>query len=358
MKQLASLILILAATLGLTSCLESDNSMARFDNITLFNGYANTTGGHIAFAAYGDWTMTKKYGGDWATIAPMTGKGNTYYTIPVALQPNETGQLRTIGLHLQDNNEGKVYVDFEISQFATRGDGALGGCAFVKTIDGTDGSHFGFLYDNRGNVAQVRIEKGGQLLRQLDLTFSGDSLLTLRDGSSQMSGAFDLGFQPRTGIKSETDTVGYYQQEWPMATGQNMVSLQRRQRTGEQSGISYLFNNQPGDVDGERKADSIKWFNRKADMSFELIKMKPAYTTVSNRRQNIDANQLLLGTERCNPYALIGLFRLTRLSYIISTASTGDKQRKLDTTTNADGSINTMTLTDTDGTTTTYTFGY
>lgn len=354
MKHLTTLLL-LASIAGLSSCMDDESSASRIEAVSIFNGYANTTGGIISFASYGDWTMTKRNSADWFNATMMSGKGGFYNTIPVELQPNTTGARRTASLHIQDNSEGKVYVDFDITQFATRGDGALGSCAFVRAITGSDGSNISFGYDSHGNVNNVIIEKGGVQLRSLSLTYKNDSTLAVTDGSSHISGKYDTGYQTQSGLKSETDTVGYLRQQ--LGSTSIMVSLQRHQYGGARSGISYLYNGQSGDIDGERQADSIKYFNTAAgDTTF--IAMKPAYTNVSNRRQNIDANQLLLGVERTDPYALIGLFRLMRISKIIASATEDSKHYATAVQANADGSIASLAVTAPDGITTTYTFQY
>ena len=86
--------------------------------------------------------------------------------------------------------------------------------------------------------------------------------------------------------------------------------------------------------------------------------MKPTYSQNSNRCQSVDVNQLLLGVEECNPYQLIALFRDARCSYIIAEAATANGKYVVETTLNADKSVNTMTVTDKDGGKVKYTFIY
>ena len=84
---------------------------------------------------------------------------------------------------------------------------------------------------------------------------------------------------------------------------------------------------------------------------------------MSNRKQTVDANQLIFGVERMNPFMLLGFYRYARCSYLYEKAEDTSSQNKLSyivkyTRNTGDESVNTMTVEREDGSSVTYTFEY
>lgn len=354
-----------AAVLALTtSCLDGDNSMHGFPELATSGvAYANTEVGYVAFVAYGDWKMTQKEGEDWCKPGLMKGYGNSFNTIKIDLEPNTTGKYRTAQFVL-DDVDGEAYRAFSLGQYATRGDGSLGTAPAVKTITGDDGSHIELVYDDLNRPVRVIIKKNNTELQNMNILFSTkDTLLTVYTGSGALTGAYNQGYQTLQ-LTSERDTVGYlvngmmqygrtYNFKYSKNSGEYMVQALKQKEN--------VLN-----PDNDLEFDSLRYQHKLPGGELKKEYMKLTYSDVSNRNQSVDVNQLLLGIEECNPYALVSLLsgfstssRLTtRSSKIISEASTESGKFTVNTTLNADKSVNTLAVTDKGGSTVTYTFGY
>ncbi len=349
---------IIAATLSLlASCLNDDSSSSGFGSMSGFSGYANNTSGYIAFAALGDWTLTQRTGADWCTVERMSGKGNYYYTIPTKFTVNRSGKIRYAQFHLEDVNESKAYVDFSLFQTATRGDGSLGSAPLVKSITGDDGTDISIAYDGNDRPTDITVKKDGTVLHDLAFTYNEkDTSITVRNSGDYLSGKYALGYQI-TSLTSATDTISSGQD---IFYGSVAISVTRRRAGGEVSGSSQLYlNGQKFGADDEHSADSLKYYHRytdgRADYT-ESLELKMSGT--DNRNQSVDANQLLLGVEECNPYMLVPFFRNMRNSLIIAEAKGKDGKYTVATELNADKSVATMTVTGKNGMAVKYTFGY
>lgn len=341
----------------LASCLNDENTSSGFGAMSASSGYANNTAGHIAFAALGDWKLTQRTGSDWCKADRMSGKGNYYYFIPTTFAVNRTGKARYSEFHLEDVNESKAYVNFSVSQTATRGDGSLGSSPLVKSITGDDGTQIDIAYDGADRPTDLRIKAGETVLHELAINYDEkDTVITVRTSGGYLSGKYNIGYQPST-LTSSTDTVALGQDVF---YGSVAISVTHRRNGGERSGISQLYSSgQQFGADDEHSADSLKYYHHytdgRADYT-EALALK--MSDISNRNQSVDANQLLFGVHECSPYMLLSFFRNMRNSSVISEAKGTGGRYTVATELNPDKSLSTMTVTGKDGSTVKYTFGY
>ena len=325
--------------------------------------YANNTSDSIIFFSYGDWSMTTNaaYVGNWLSISANSGKGETIYNLPVTFKQNATDESRYAEVKFSDTaHPGNASATIYYWQYATRGDGSLGSAADVSTISGTDGSLFTFTYDEQHRPLSVKINKNETLLQSLTLSYNTtDSILTVRDKEKTLTGHFNRGYQPQQLIGSG-DTIGYTSQYnsvgYPLSTNYAFNLVHRSFNSTKAS--SYLLNNQPLSPDSLHCADSITFVSKDTYNSVTQ-RYKIHYSSADNRRQSVDANQLILGAEQCDPYLLLSLFRYARQTSIVSemTGLTENDHVIVTMTLNADKSIHTMTVRRLDNEIT-YTFEY
>lgn len=369
MKGLKISLLLAAAIPMLQSCLGEGNSQSGFTQYSYpQTAYANTPGGTLAFGSYGAWGLT--INGSWITPAITSGNGMTYYSIPLTFAANTTHEMRSATLTLKDNAED-AHLTAVISQYGTRGDGSWGDAPLVRSISGDDGSSIVLTYDQASRPASIKVTKDGSTLR--DLTFSwGDSLVVVA-GDDSYSVAYEKGYQ-MPDVQCATDSLyssysidGYsksfaFQMEEHRSTGE--VMGQSALYTGQLSSFptSYTENgnfihssNWP---DAERKADSLKCYHKLADGTVSTRYMRLSYGSQDNRYQSVDANQLLLGVEHCNPYLLLGLYRHIRSTALVAEAASAEGKRTVTATLNSDKSVATLTVTDAQGGKVIYTFSY
>lgn len=356
MKGLLKQLLAAAAIAPLmASCLDNNGtSYAGFTSVeTNATAYANTTVGHLGFLSYGSWTLTLRTGSDWLTPSRTQGNGMTIYSLPLSFKMNTTGTKRIAELYLEDTS-GDANMSFNIGQYATRGDGSYGYAPLVKSISGSDGSDIQIDYDSQCRPTKLVMKKGETTYRDITFTW-GDSTLTV--GGLQAS--LGSGFQPGE-LTSETDTVGLFSQSY-LPTGANQVFsfIERKDRSKEYAVQAILMVDQSlSDPDGDREIDSLRYLRHNSDNSEVREFMKLSYSDNDNRMQSVDANQLLLGIEECNPYLLVGLYRNARSTKLISTAATDNGNHTVEAKLNSDKSVNTLTVTNKSGQKTTYTFTY
>lgn len=353
-----------AVLASMASCLDGDNSMHGFPNMSTTGvAYANTDVAYVGFISYGDWKMTQVSGDDWCKVRLMSGSGNAIYSIPIDLEPNTTGKYRTAQFNLDDVS-GEAYTVFSIGQYATRGDGSMGSAPVVKTITGDDGSSIELVYDELSRPVRVVMTKNDKKLHSLEISFNKtDTLLQVNTGSSILTGDYNQGYQALT-LRSESDTVSYYT-NGIMQTGR-AFNFRHGKKGGEYVVQALKLKDNVKNPDSDLVFDSLRYQHRYSYNNIVKEYMKLTYSDMSNRNQSVDVNQLLLGIEECNPYALVSLVsgfstssRLTtRSSKIISEASTESGKFVVSATLNADKSVNTLAVTDKGGNTVTYTFGY
>lgn len=328
-----------------------------FDGLETETVYANTPKTFVTFLAYGDWNVTKTEGVDWCTFDKTQGVGGYWYYINVTCKPNTTGQWRYAKYKLQDKDDTDVTASFGLFQYATRGDGSMGGSPLVKTVTGDDGSLIELEYDGNDCVSALKMTKNGTVLRDLHITYASDSVMHVSTGASVLKAKYDMGFQmAESNLCSETDTFGVTTQSDLYV--QTAFMVKESKSSGEYNAQSLLFLNQKFGGDNEHCADSLRYQRRKADGSVNTVKMKLSYSDYDNRYQSIDVNQLLLGIEECNPYNLLCFFRHTRNSKVLKGASTADGNYTVDTKLNTDKSVRTLAVIRPDGTKVTYTFAY
>lgn len=356
MKALMKQLLAAAAVAPLMmSCLNNEgNSYAGFTSVeTSSTAYANTTVGHLGFMSYGNWTLTLRSGSDWLTPSITQGNGMAIYSMPVTIKMNTTGEGRTAELYLEDTS-GDANMSFGMGQYATRGDGSYGYAPLVKSITGSDGSDIQIDYDSHCRPTKLVMKKGDTTYRNIDFTW-GDSTLT----AGELYASLGSGFQPGE-LTSETDTVGLFSQSfYPTGANQVFNYAEYKNYSAEFAVQAILMLDQTlSDPDGERHIDSLRYLHCYPDGSEVREYMKLSYGDYDNRKQSVDANQLLLGIEECSPYLLVGLYRSARSTKLISTAATDSGNYSVEATLNSDKSVNTMTVTDKSGAAITYTFAY
>ncbi|MDE5947732.1 MAG: hypothetical protein K2G86_02945 [Prevotella sp.] len=367
--------LLTAATLMplFAACIGSETEQAGFSTVAFTVPYANSTDGMIAFVTYGKWHITQNSGKNWCNIKTMEGEANMIYNIPFTATINTTGEARNASFTLQDNANEDVKINFQLYQYATRGDGTLGNAAMIRRIEGTDGSLITAGYDDLYRPTSLTIEKNGTTLRNLEISYSdaSDSTVTVnstRTGTTApttLKSKYDMGYQP-VKLISSTDTVCYREQGFVYGSSSYAFNVEERYQGGEYTIQALKLNSQQSLApDGKHVSDSLRYMHRYADGTVMMEKLKLTYSSRDNRQQSLDINQLLLGVEECNPYTLISMFKHARNSSVISEAESEDSRLTVKTTANADGSVGTMTVTRTplgkDGgeeKTVTYTFSY
>lgn len=376
MKTLKHLIAAAALLPMLTACIDGETENAGFSRVATTMPYANNTDGAIMFATYGNWHITQNSGNDWCHLQTMEGQANMIYQIPFTIGQNTTGAAREANFTLQDNGNGDVKVNFIVPQHATRGDGTLGNAATVKRIEGSDGSLITADYDSQYRPTALTMEKNGTLVRSLEISYSdnADSTITvfakratLPNGTT-LTAKYGTGYQPTT-LTSDTDTVGYYDQGY-IGGSATVFNVEEHFQGGEYTVQALKLTNKPDKelsfaADGTHNADSLRYRHKYADGNIVEAMLELHYSKRDNRRQSLDINQLLLGIEECNPYTLVSLYKFARNSSVISEAKSKELLLTVETTENADGSINTMTVTrtplegdDRTPSSVTYTFGY
>lgn len=353
MKHLSSIICSLAVSVALlTSCLETDDPynagfVFRKPAQAVNALYANNILDSIVVFSYGNWYASVIDGqADWCALERNQGNAETIYNIPLRFQQNNTGNARSVKFRFYDaNHSDEAYVTLFYWQYATRGDGSLGSAADVKTITGSDGSHFEFTYDNQHRPTSLSITKDGVSLHNLSLRFDDvDSILTITKGSSTLRSNYGNDYQPKL-LVGETDTIGYYSQVYDgyyQASANYAFNIEHHSYGKPTKRYAMKLGGQSLLPDSLHNADSLRIGT---DHMIESLKL--GYSQDDNRYQSIDVNQLLFGAEDCDPYQLLSLFRYARNTRIISEATGKDDADRItvSATLNANRSVNTLTVT-------------
>ncbi|MCR4602180.1 MAG: hypothetical protein K5683_01430 [Prevotella sp.] len=324
--------------------------------------FANNLTDSIAFVSYGNWRVaTDNLGGGWCTIPVTTGKGNTFYSFPVTFQQNTSGAGRSTQITFSDTDHpGEASSTLVYFQYATRGDGTLGSAPDVKNITGSDGSTFEFSYDVQHRPLSLLITRDAQVLHKLTLAYNDrDSIMTVTDRTKSMTSQYAKDYQPLR-LVGGGDTLGYYAQYYSNgmpASANNAFNIEHHTINGNNTYYAFLLSGQSLMPDSLHNADSLRIATRNGQ-DYQVAKYKLSYSNVDNRCQSVDANQLVFGTEQCDPYQLLSLFRYARHSSVLSSL-VSDTQATISVTTtlNADRSISSLT-TQHNGETITYTFQY
>lgn len=334
----------------LTSCLGSDDTynagfVFRKPSQAINAVYANNVVDSVVIFGYGSWMVRLVDGQQgWCTFDRTEGNAETVYSIPLRFQQNTTGSLRSATFRFYDaNHPDEAYVSLFYWQYATRGDGSLGSAADVKAITGSDGSRFEFAYDDQHRPISLNITKDGLSLHSLSLRFNDhDSILTVTNGSRTLSSTYGNDYQPML-LVGTNDTVGYYSQYYDgyyQAPASYAFNIEHRSYGQPVKRYAMKLGGQSLQPDSLYNADSL----RIADGE-NIVKLKLNYSQADNRRQSVDVNQLIFGTEKCDPYQLLALFRYARNTSIISEAT--DDQGSgyvVETTLNVDGSVSRLVV--------------
>ena len=310
--------------------------------------YANNVNEAIVLFSYGSWALNREGGdGGWCVPAIARGGGMATYTIPVSIEQNTTGAARKAQFYFYDTQHpDDAHVSLLYWQYATRGDGTLGNAADVKAISGTDGSRFELDYDAQHRPRSLHITQNGALLHAMSIAYT-DSTMTVQHGTKTLTATIGSDYQPQTLIGSG-DTIAYqaqhYSNGYPMAANY-AFNLVHKTYNGHNTHYAYLLNGQSLMPDSLHCADSLRTATV-TDNKAAIKKMKLVYSKLDNRCQSVDVNQLACGTQQCDPYQLLSLFRYTRSTSIVSEVRHDDGNvNRVEVKLNADRSVSQMTVT-------------
>ena len=212
------------------------------------------------------------------------------------------------------------------------------------------------------------VEAGQLIEAKLDLVLGNDitspvaihemDKMTVKDVKKGITYSVDCDkdYQPQLLINSG-DTVGYFNRFYSsmaVAPANYIFNFEHRGALTS-SCVTYRFtyNKYSLNPDSLHICDSIFYYdNQKLTRKLAL-----SYGEQDNRHQSVDANQLLLGVEACDPYLLASLFRYARNTSIIAEAKNDKEKIQVSATLNADKSIHQL-MVRRDDETITYTFNY
>jgi|GEM_PF-901830 len=375
--------------------------------------YANQTTDTLSFLAYNNWTLSaRSTDASWVTIGDgntTSGKGPAYWTLNVTFEKNNTGASREAYFRLKDQTKpNEAYAEFAFCQTATRIDGSLGSAPLVKKITGDDGSTIAISYDDTDRPTSISMKKD-EFTRDIAFTYDRPSSSSY-DRAVATTNAYTFAYGDTTYTMLPMTAEGYYMASpktgvnistylpylFSGLTSTESASLTKTVK-GETfnstataqaayQGYSYqdsyltvdfetafaffdecgpVYNRQQVfvnkkhtfGVDNLIEADSIIFDHRLPNGKTQSTNYRLTFGSNDNRATSIDANQLIFGIEQCNPYALLGFFRLARFSNIITEAAYGNKSISIKTELNSDKSINTLTVSN-NGTVVKYSFAY
>ena len=352
MKTLRNLLAGAAALVLTASCLESEDPyQAGFyfekPSYVLSTFFANNQVDTISMFSYGKWYMTLDAGGDWFSVNTQSGKGETVYTFPVLFEENTTGKGRGAQISFYDTDHpDKAHSSLVYWQYATRGDGTMGSAPDVKAITGSDGSRFEFAYDAQHRPLQLRITKDDNLLQHLTLSYNDrDSVVTIQDRSKTLTSEYTNDYQPKRLI-GDGDTISYSSQyyNYIAVSATQAFNLEHRTLLGNNSYYAFLLGGQSLTPDSLHCADSLS-IARVTSAGTEIMKYRLKYSDYDNRYQSVDVNQLIFGTEQCDPYQLLSLFRYARQTSIVKAAYANGNEYNVEVKLNTNRSVNTLTVT-------------
>lgn len=361
MKTLKTLLLIVSGTALMSACFNDKDS---YSAGILFERpqqpvtplYANTASDSIILFSYGPWAISSDniLSNSWVEMSTKQGEGNRIYRLPVTFKENLTGEGRSASFTIRDTDHpDEAYSVFGYLQYATRGNGALGSAADVKTITGSDGSKIVMAYDSQHRPLSILMSKNDNTLNSLTFSYD-DQTMTIYADNTNLKVKCGNDYQPGN-IKMENDTLGYLAHHYQYfdVPYTEIFSFQHARRSGDNTLITYKMNGKSLMPDSLHNADSLTYYvnnNKIEDFAME-------YSNRDNRYQSVDVNQLLLGIEKCDPYLLLGLYRYARNTSIISMAKKPEADVTVTTTLNDNKSVASMTVSRY-GESVTYTFEY
>ena len=353
-----ALCMAAVVSMTMTSCLGDGDSSYCTIYGTGTDCYANSTTAYLIFQSSSDWKLAKGSDSPWLSIKEPTGKGPVSGYAFLTTNENMNKEYRYATINIQ-NIDGKSSSAI-IYQWGTRGDGSLGTAKDVKRITGTDGSDINLGYDMNHRVRQLTIKKGNTTLEELRFMYSivdTTRTLTVYTNDNICTATVNFGYQPITDIASEDKAEVF---SWEGNTSGTQVTVTRIKKSNKQNSqlVSLSgYKNPDSELSHSRVTFS---YNQNGSMVDEYLNIKHE-GKLSNRYQSVDANQLIYGVERMNPYVFAGLCRYARCSYLYEEAESTSgvmSKYKMEYALNSDYSVHTMTVTREDGSTVTYTFEY
>lgn len=367
--------------------------------------YADETADSLKFLSYSPWKISQTAGDEgFVTInGNLSGRRNVIVSYGVNFSENTTGNGRYATYQIVDSEDAsRARASFQFVQYATRRDGSLGNAAEVRNISGSDGSNIDITYDERHRPLSISME-AGTMKREIAFAYDdsentvtatqskyeftyADTLFTYNNvtlrGTYQdgyLSGinstifiprmVSNLGSDEKQLINTMTDTrtnaiqtIGYqaFTQNgfnFSFANG-FMVNNTIGNKFVQAQGI-YYNNKGSLRVDSLHCADSIGIERIYSDHKHVSEMYKLTFSNIDNRKTTVDVNQLMEGVANCDPYMLLSFFKLARQTSVIAKAE-GKKGNRytFETTTNSNGTISKLSITDKANNKITYTFGY
>lgn len=381
MKGLKNIMFLALIGVFFVSCLsEDDPYQAGFSfswpETVRTNVYANTFEDSVLVTCMGPWNIkADTEDATWCRMGMHSGRGATINKINVSFDENTTGQPRLMQWTIRDTDHpDDAYASWQYLQYASRGDGSMGTASDVTHIkgtyaDGTDYCDITIAYDGHHRPTKLYMTKGGTIVADLTLDFNdGRKQLTVTTGTaSKLTGSYGYDFQPVNGLSSSSESMVYQGQlntlYFYYTAMTNAFNIIHSRGENEYSAYAYLLNGQSLQPDSIHNADSLRYRHQFADKTVYDRWMKLDYNKaapVSNLHQSVDANQLILGIDDCNPYLLLSLFRYARNSYVVRQAHSEQGTITVTPTLDADGRrLKTLNVADAAANTNiTYTFDY
>lgn len=404
MKSIKNLLILCVIASTVSSCLSDgdDSYYAGFviqkptsdygSNVCA--AYANNTIDSLVFVSYGDWKIEHEDTSTWCTIATTSGSGYVVSRQPIKMTPNKTGSSRSTIYKIVDvNHSDKASSQILVSQFATRGDGALGNAPLVKSVTGSDGSSITATYDGYARPLSLNMSTSdGTFSRELTFSYDNyDSLVVVnvkKKVDAYNDTTYTLTNQVLTGKEAVIGEPNSLYTTSPGSFVKSVDGVAVSNKTVSDSvyyasfysnymaiSFSYAFKliHTSGDVnyaqaiylngqdcsgDNEHKADSIGVTRRYPDGTSFTDVYKATYSKNSNRTSSFDVNQLVEGVKNCDPYFLLSMFRYARNSYIMSEVAGKKSTKTVSAELNSDNSVKSMTVADSKTGTVTYQFTY
>lgn len=369
--------------------------------------YANQTQDSLVFYSNRPWEITTYTGDDsWIDIhGERSGKAYTTSHYGVTFTPNHTGKARYTAFRITDSEKpDKAYASFAYQQYATHIDGSLGNAPLVKSVTGSDGSRIDMTYDDDARPTTLSMNKGGTE-RLLQLSYDD------RERTVQVVETSQFVYRDTTYLINNAILEGEYQQLSFAGVDNNFydpyclmgmnthntitmrqivdgdikrtvnanhvaeyrafymnevypVTFENAFKVLDQCGDFYtqygIYYNGNGSlvIDDSHVADSMAVYRHYPDNRNVYETYQLSYSNVGNCATNIDVNHLIEGVENSNPFMLLSMFKMARFTQVISEAKGRYNSYRVETTTNSDSSIKTMTVHDQMGNAVIYNFAY
>lgn len=366
----ANIVAVLAIVAQLTACLKNEDpysagfQFSKPSNVRTFV-YANTTTDSLVMLSYGNWHITTDTpNAVWCTIDEMKGYGNAIYSLGVHFAQNTTNQQRLAQFTVYDTDHpDDAHSSWQYLQYATRGDGSLGTAALVKGITSSDGWQIAVSYDEKCRPVTLSVKGPENYSENFSMDYNEkSSILTVNTGNGPLTGNMDNGYQTERLIGAG-DTIGYSPQYYSngVEMSANYAFNFQSSRVRRTQAYAYLLGGKSLTPDSLHTADSLVYYSRwKLESKPNTVeRYKLEYGQMDNRYQTVDANQLLLGMDNCDPLQLISMFRYCRSTSIVTRATALNGTISVTTELNSDKSVRRMVVADAlKGTEITYDFTY